>query len=130
MTFLVKKSFLKSNEKFTQKYQARMNLTDMIWAGQNVEPRILEVLPSAAARLPKSFIFDSQPEILQLQKIVNQLNQNCDHGDDFFNIPYQKIKQWMNLPLNDQRTKIKLLKLKDGISEAAVLERLLAKESA
>ncbi len=148
MAFLVKKGFLKTNINFEKYYQARIRIKDMIWAGQNVEPRILEVLPAAILRLPKAFIVDDIKKILNLDEVLNDLREHKDEGHDFLNMPYKKIKVWMNIPLNDRRTKtddskkvmktfrlspqaifdIDVLKKKNGLSEAAIIEKLIAKE--
>lgn len=147
MAFLVKKGFLKTNMNFENYYQAKIKIKELIWAGQNVEPRILEVLPAAAARLPKAFIFDTTKDTQRLQKVVLDLKENKETGTDFLKTPYEKLKVWMNLPLNDGRTKItenkkimrsfrlkpetihkmELLKKKNGMSEAALIENLVEK---
>lgn len=148
MAFLVKKGFLKTNIDFAKHYQARVRIKDMIWAGQNVEPRILEVLPAAILRLPKAFIFEDIKKILNLDQVLNDLREHKEEGHDFLNMPYKKIKVWMNIALNDRRTKtddnkkvmktfrlspqaivdIDLLKKRNGLSEAAMIEKLIAKE--
>ncbi len=148
MAFLVKKGFLKTNINFENYYYAKIRIKDLIWAGLNVEPRILEVLPAAAARLPRAFIFDASKNSQSLQKVVFDLKENKKTGSDFLKIPYEKIKVWMNLTLNDGRTKttdnkkimrtfrlnpqtvrkMELLKKKNGITESAVIERLIEKE--
>jgi hypothetical protein len=82
-----------------------------------------------------------------LQQVVFDLKENKQKGADFLKMPYEKIKIWMNLPLNDGRTKItdnkkimrsfrlnpetihkiELLKKKNGTSEAAIIEGLVEK---
>ena len=106
MAFLTKKGFLKTNMIFADYYFARLRVKDFIWAGKNVEPRILEVLPAAVARLPRAFIMDTGMETLALQKTVQDLNLKKEIGHDFLNMPYNKVKVWMDIPLNDKRTKI------------------------
>ena len=148
MAFLVKKGFLKTNINFEKHYLARVRIKDMIWAGQNVEPRILEVLPAAILRLPKAFVTEDMKKLFNLDQVVSDLRHQKENGPDFLNMPYKKMKMWMNISLNDRRTKIKdnkkvmktfrlspqailnidRLKKKNGISEAAVLENLIAKE--
>jgi hypothetical protein len=145
MAFLVRKGFLKTNMNFENYYQAKIKIKDLIWAGQNVEPRILEVLPAAAARLPRAFIFDATKDAKTLQQVVFDLKENKEKGADFLKMPYEKLKVWMNLPLNDGRTKItenkkimrtfrlkpetihkmELLKKKNGTSDAAIIESLV-----
>lgn len=106
MAFLIKKGFLKANTDFEKYYHARVNLKDFIWAGKNVEPRILEVLPAAIARLPKAFMNVNKNMDLDLLKVVDDLNHQREDGTDYLNIRYEKIKVWMDLPLADHRTKI------------------------
>lgn len=150
MAFLVRKGFLKTNLNFEKYYLARVRIKDMIWAGQNVEPRILEVLPAAILRLPKAFIVDDIKRLFNLDQVISDLRHQKESGADFLNMPYKKMKIWMNISLNDRRTKAKdnkkvmktfrlspqtilsigLLKKKNGISEAAVIENLIAKEVA
>lgn len=148
IAFLVRKGFLKTNTNFDNYYQAKMRVKDLIWAGLNAEPRILEVLPAAAARLPRAFIYDSSKNTELLQKVILDLKENNAQGTDFLTIPYGKIKVWMNLSLNDGRTKtteskkimrtfrltpetvrkMELLKKKTGITESAIIENLIRKE--
>ena len=145
IAFLVKKGFLKKNESFLNYYQARNRVADFIWAGQNVEPRILEVLPAAAARLPRAFIFLNSQDETVLLNVINQLKMKFENGDDFMNMPYNKIKIWMNINLLDGRTKksnekrvmktfrlkqltiekIRKLKLMHGLSEAEIIDKLI-----
>ncbi len=47
MGFLVAKGFLDVNYPVPRLPNQRLLLEDAIWAGKNVEPRILEVLPAA-----------------------------------------------------------------------------------
>ena len=148
MAFLIKKGFLKANADFNNYYQARMKIKDFIWAGQKVEPRILEVLPAAVARLPKAFIHDKTNDVQKLEEVVKYLIENKDYNKLFFNMPYEKIKVWMNIPLNDKRTQVSTtkkimksfrltpltiqrilhLKNKTGLSESALIEKLVAAE--
>lgn len=145
MAFLVQKGFLKTNIVFKKYYHTRLNAKDAIWAGKNVEPRILEVLPAAMARFPKAFKLDKTKEALNLEKVANELNAGLNAGDDFLNIPYEKTKVWMNLELNDRRTKIardkkmtktfrfkpelinklEILAAKNKQSETAILEKMI-----
>src|SRR5688572_24526243 len=58
MAFLTAKGFLFANRRFPQWPNLRLQIDDAIWAGKNVEPRILEVLPAAVLRLGRRFDFD------------------------------------------------------------------------
>ena len=148
VAFLTKKGFLKTNQHFAQVRLGRLKLSDFIWAGKKVEPRILEVLPAAVARLPRAFIIDNDEDTIALLKTVYDLKSNSEVGSDFLNIPYNKLKVWMNIILNDKRTKvfdekkklvtfrlssaailkIKEIATKENQSEANVIESLLLKD--
>lgn len=147
MAFLERKGFLHSNQNFEKHYRSRLNIGDLFWAGTHVEPRILEVLPAAVARLPRCFVLDETKESELLRKIIFHLNSEDEEGPEFFNVPYEKLKVWMQLPLKDKRTKphqdrkvmrtfrlqpktlqkLALLKKKLGLSETAVIELLVEK---
>lgn len=144
MAFFVKKGFLRANADFTKYYLPKVRVQDAIWAGQMVEPRILEVLPAAVARLPRAFIFEGQKNN-ELREVAEALANKQEIGKDFFNIPYRKIRTWMFLQLKDQRTKTeqnkkmmktfrfipavveKLSQLKEatGNSETEIIEQLV-----
>ncbi len=104
LAFLVKNGFLKTNQDVLKFYRPRISVSDAIWAGENVEPRILEVLPAAILRLKRRFIIET--DVLELiHGAVAALQEAGTTGIDFFNIPFKKYSQWMNLPLTDRRTK-------------------------
>jgi hypothetical protein len=151
MAFLVKKGLLKTNENFLPYYQAKVTAKDLIWAGKNVEPRILEVLPVAALRLPKAIkIVGLTEDEINLKNVMDDLTHNKTDGRDFLNMPYVKIKAWLNLKLNDGRTKLQnekkimrsfrlkpetlklleILRKKKGFnSDAALLEYLVSSKA-
>ncbi len=106
LAFLVEKGFLKTNEALPHIGNRRIHLSDAIWAGENIEPRILEVLPAALIRLPNRFIFDVEPEgDPELGKVLRCLAEEKAEGSAFRGIAYQRLKIWCNLPLRDHRTK-------------------------
>lgn len=104
MGFLVAKGFLKTNLPIPLLPNKRLRIADAIWAGLNVEPRILEVLPAAVLRLEKHF--DLDPDMHEkLAHVVHLLRRREEMGESFYDIPYDKIKVWVNFPLNDRRVK-------------------------
>jgi hypothetical protein len=143
MGFLVAKGFLYTNQDITMIPNARIKIDDAIWAGRNVEPRILEVLPAAVMRLTKHF--DYKPEKHIDLKVAIEKIKNGESGH-FFGIGLEKIKPWLNINLSDGRTKktvnkkvmktfrllpetvekLKRLKVKSGQSEAEIIEKLVA----
>ncbi len=142
MGFLIAKGFLKANHVFPLLPNKRLYIDDAIWAGQNVEPRILEVLPAAVLRLRKHFY---PFENMTLLTVIDQLRRREEKGDAFFGMPYEKVKQWAEFPLLDKRVKsvtqkkvvktfrldpVALERLKrvaeeKGVTETEVLETLL-----
>lgn len=125
MGFLVAKGFLKSNIDFVRLPNKRLRIADAIWAGLNVEPRILEVLPAAVLRLPRHFDFDPA-EHADLARVVGQLRRREAEGDGFHGIPYAKIRVWAELPLRDKRVKpvTKKKKVKTFRLDPLAVERL------
>lgn len=141
--FLVGKGFLHANRAIPKTPNIRINIEDAIWAGKNVEPRILEVLPAAVMRLEKHFNYN--PEVhTELKRAIEQLRGNGE--GNFLGVPTEKIRPWLNIRLKDKRIKsldekkviktfrlspatierIKELKKAKNISEADLLENLFA----
>ncbi len=104
MGFLVAKGFLYTNQSIHKLPNQRINIDDAIWAGINVEPRILEVLPAAVLRLGKHFDFDQKTR-KELARVIECLHQRKEEGPAFMGMPYRKVKQWADFPLRDRRVK-------------------------
>lgn len=102
MGFLVAKGFLYTNTKLPLRPNARLKIDDVIWAGQNIEPRILEVLPAAVLRFKAHFDFDPKKHV-ELHLAFNAIKKNLE--GDFFGIKITKLKPWLNIKLKDGRTK-------------------------
>lgn len=104
MGFLVAKGFLKTNLDMPLLPNKRLRVEDVIWAGLNVEPRILEVLPAAVLRLAKHF--DLDPAVhRELAETVDQLRRRKENGKAFYGMPYEKVRVWVDFPLRDKRVK-------------------------
>ena len=145
MGFLVSKGFLHTNTVIPLCPNEHIILKDAIWAGRNVEPRILEVLPAAYERFRKHFS-GNVDTIDELDKIINCIKQEANHNIVFHGIPIEKIKPWFFIRLRDGRSKsldkrkvsktyrfkpetVRILKtIKDatGRSETEILESLVA----
>lgn len=144
MGFFVAKGFLKTNINVPMMPNKRLKIKDVMWAANNVEPRILEVLPAAIVRLERHFDLDAK-KYPELAKVVMQLKKKQAQGDAFNGIPYDKLKVWTELVLKDGRVKplaekkiLKTYRLKPAVdfeikkrakewncSESEVLERVL-----
>lgn len=101
--FFVAKGFLKTNFPVQPKPNKKLKIDDVMWAGTNVEPRLLEVLPAAVLRLEKHFDYDKNKHEA-LAKIIQQLKNRQERGDAFLGVPYTRFKVWLDLPLKDGRT--------------------------
>ena len=104
MGFLVSKGFLRSNLDLPLFPNRRLRLDDAIWAGEEVEPRILEVLPAAVLRLSRHFDLDPIQHA-ELFEVVEQLRRRQPDGSAFFDVSYEKLKVWADHPLPDRRVK-------------------------
>ena len=107
MGFLTAKGFLGYNRPIHEMPNARIPLEDAIWAGENVEPRILEVLPAALARLPKHFTLTRNPApgTKRLMETAKALRKGATLGEPCLGVAFQKARVWMDLPLRDRRTR-------------------------
>jgi uncharacterized protein YecT (DUF1311 family) len=144
MGFLVAKGFLKTNFSVHLCPNLRLRVEDAVWAGENVEPRILEVLPAAVLRLGKHFDLNRKKHPA-LAVVVDQLRRREQKGEPFCGMPYEKLKIWADFPLLDKRVKgigerkltktfrldpevadrLKALATKENCTETEVLERLV-----
>ena len=146
MGFLVAKGFLHVNDKrILLNPNGYIDLTDAVWAGRFVEPRILEVLPAAYERFKRHFWGDAEI-IEKLEQIIDRIKQKNDQPIQFYGIPIEKIRPWFFIRLRDGRSKplnerkvsktfrfkpetvdiLKRMKDQTGQSETAILEDLIA----
>lgn len=104
MGFLVAKGFLRTNQEVVLLPNKRVAIADAVWAGMNVEPRILEVLPAAVLRLPRHFDLNVtiHPELFAT---LERLKKGEEGGVPLWGVPYDKIKAWVKLSLPDGRVK-------------------------
>lgn len=107
MGFLVAKGLLGYNREIPEKPNAKLALHDVIWAGENVEPRILEVLPAAFARFERHFTIGARPtkDEERLLEIRDGIRAKRPNLPDFHGIPYGKYGIWLDHPLRDRRTR-------------------------
>jgi hypothetical protein len=93
MSLLVEKKLLMSNQTFFRWNTAKLKLADAIWAGQTLEPRILEVLPAAFAQFEDCFEYTDE-EATELRNIISHFQGNKDRGPEFRGISYEKMRKW------------------------------------
>jgi len=98
------KGLLDTNLKIHPTPQIRIDVQDALWAGRNVEPRILEVLPTALLHYRGNFL-NTNPLPVELEEVLKALRNDALHGPDFEGVPFEKMKHWANTQLKDKRTK-------------------------
>jgi len=104
IAFLKGKGLLDTNLPIAGAPGLKLHLKDVVWAGKHVEPRILEVLPTAIIHYRKNFLGADQlpPE---LDEVLKAIRKDEDNGPAFEGVPFEKMKHWANTKLRDRRTK-------------------------
>ena len=104
MNLLKAKGLLDTNLPIKEVTGMKCDLQDVIWAGKNVEPRILEVLPAAILHYRSNFLgLNEIPE--NLNEVLKAIRFDKNEGPMFEGIPFEKMKTWANFNLRDRRTK-------------------------
>jgi len=99
--FLIAKGFL-YGENIPLQPNAKIHIQDALWIGENIEPRVLEVLPAALIPFPKTFI---GPIPIEFKKILRDIKKLKKVGNDYKYVPYKAMKRWADRKLPDHRTK-------------------------
>ena len=100
--FLVAKGLLRSN--FPPNGAAKVTVNDFLRAAEELEPRVLAVLPAAIIHFPKAFT-DRANFPAPLPQIIENILKGEREGPDLFHVPFQELKRWANAKLADKRTK-------------------------
>lgn len=104
IAFFKAKGLLITNQQIPAWTGVRLDLEEVLWAGRNVEPRILEVLPAAILHYRAQFLgLKNMPK--DLDQVLKAIRNNAEQGPNFEGIEYTKMKTWANFPLRDKRTK-------------------------
>lgn len=109
---------------------AKLNIKDVLRVGQEIEPRVLEVLPAALLHFPRSFTNQKAiPE--NLAQVIDLIRRGEKTGPDLAGIKFKDMKRWANVQLKDsrvvpedQKRVMKSIRLKKGTLE------VLAKKAA
>ncbi len=143
LSFLVKKGLLVVNRRLAP-FRGQIPIKELLRAGREIEPRVLEVFPAAYLHFPRSFCghHDIPPGLLAVIEAIRRKEQT--HAD-YRGIPYAAMLRWAEHPLKDGRTKplgeirhnktlrlhpraierLAALAVRRGKSETAVIEELL-----
>jgi hypothetical protein len=77
---------------------------EVLWVAENVEPRVLEVLPAALLHFPRSFLhWDRYPK--EIQSAAAAIRKGDVRHPNVFGLKFADMKRWAELELTDRRTK-------------------------
>ena len=109
------------------KGHVKLDLEEVFWVGDRVEPRVFEVLPAAMVHFPKTFIGKAQaPE--GLTHVIRAIQAGDAEGPDFRGMRFRAMRKWANRATRDKRTK-PLSKIKRNKTLRLSPEALAALES-
>ena len=92
--FLGAKKLLIHN--FTQLNEnARFTVEEALWVAENVEPRVVEILPAALIHFPE-YIDGKEAKPAKLKEMVEGLKRNEDQEEDFGDITDKNVKRWVS----------------------------------
>jgi hypothetical protein len=82
----------------------KIEIEDIFYIGENIEPRVLEVFPAALIHFPKTFIGKSKiPK--EMNEIIKNIKKNKKTGPNYKHIEYKNMYRWAQKNLNDKRTR-------------------------
>ena len=82
----------------------KLHIDDVLWVGDHVEPRVLEVLPAAMIHFPRTFIGKAKtPD--DLVEVLRAIKAGEKQGPDFRGMRFRAMRKWANRATTDKRTK-------------------------
>ena len=100
--FLVAKGLLIGD--FPANGSVKLTVKDFLHTAEEVEPRVLAVLPAALIHFPKAFS-DRNRLPRELDSIIEAILSDADKGPNLFHVSFTELKRWANSTLKDKRTK-------------------------
>ncbi len=100
--FLVAKGLLVGD--FPANGSVKLTVKDFLRTAEDVEPRVLAVLPAALIHFPKAFS-DRNRLPKELSLVIDAIIRDADRGPNLFHVPFTELKRWANSTLKDKRTK-------------------------
>jgi len=82
----------------------KIDVKDLLWVAEKIEPRVLEVFPAAFLHFNKTF-FNTNAVPPELRVIIDAIRRRHDLNCKYRGIEYKKMKHWANHPMKDQRVK-------------------------
>lgn len=104
--FMVVKGYYNTGDPPLVAYRRRLHLEDLIWAGEEVDSRILAILPALLIRFPGHFT-QIQKLPIQLANAVRSLRAGHAKGPSYRGFPYVLLKNWLDFVPRDQRSTIR-----------------------
>ena len=126
----------------------KLNISDVLWVAENIEPRVLSVLPAAIIHFPRSFL-DPEKIPHKLKAVIAAIKSGAEDGPDLPGFPFTEFRRWAYFTLKDKRSRplgeqkvrktyrfkpdvVKTLEQRarmENISETALIESLIEQRS-
>ena len=71
----------------------KLDVADVLWVGEHIEPRVFEVLPAALLHFPKTFLHQEKLSD-EFVGIIERIKKDVKEGPDFQGISYLKMRHW------------------------------------
>jgi hypothetical protein len=101
--FLVAKGLLISPN-FTPCGTAKLTVDDFVETANEVEPRVLAVLPAAIIHFPRSFL-DYRRLPKEVKDVIDAILAGNKTGPELLGIPYDEMNRWAHAKLKDARAR-------------------------
>jgi hypothetical protein len=101
--FLVAKGLLISPQ-FPPCGTAKLTVDDFVKTANDIEPRVLAVLPAAIIHFPKSFL-DRRHLPPEVQAVVDAILAGNSSGPELLGVPYEEMNRWAHAKLKDARAR-------------------------
>lgn len=80
----------------------KLSVEDILWVAENVEPRVLSVLPAAVIHFPATFL-DLEALPKKLKDIIEAIKEGKARGPSLPGFPYAEFRRWAYFTLKDKR---------------------------
>lgn len=101
--FLVAKGLLISSQ-FPPCGAAKLTVDDFVETANDVEPRVLAVLPAAIIHFPKSFLdYGRLPS--EVKDVIDSILAGSETGPELLGVPYEEMNRWAHAKLKDARAR-------------------------
>lgn len=141
--FLVAKGLLISPQ-FPPCGAVKLTVDDFIATANEIEPRVLAVLPAAIIHFPKSFLdYGRLPR--EVKDVIDSILAGSKTGPELLGVPYEEMNRWAHAKLKDARARplnvrrvrktyrfqpkiaanLRKLARKEKTTETAIIEQLI-----